>query len=67
MQLVRRDSPPRPLDRINLHLDPDIFEAIDLLRGKRSGNVPRNTWITEAVREKLDRETLVDALPRRHK
>ncbi len=46
----------RTLDRINLRLSGDAFEAIDALRSARPGNISRNTWITEAVEEKLARE-----------
>ena len=55
------DSKPssvRPLDRINLRLPAETFEAIDASRLARVGNVSRNTWITEAVEEKLARERL---------
>jgi len=40
----------------NLRLDPDIWDQIDDERGKRAGSVSRNTWITEAILEKLARE-----------
>jgi len=45
----------RSLDRINLRLSAETFEAIDGARGSRSGSISRNTWITEAVEEKLAR------------
>lgn len=45
----------RTLDRINLRLAPETFEAIDESRGQRAGNISRNTWITEAIEEKLAR------------
>ena len=44
------------LDRINLRLSAETFDAIDACRAQRSGVVSRNTWITEAVEEKLTRE-----------
>lgn len=47
----------RELDRINLRLTAETFERIDSARGRRNGNVSRNTWITEAIAEKLARET----------
>ena len=53
------DSKPssvRSLDRINLRLPAETFGAIDASRLARAGNVSRNTWITEAVEEKLARE-----------
>jgi predicted HicB family RNase H-like nuclease len=46
----------RTLDRINLRLPAATFEAIDELRATRSGQISRNTWITEAVEEKLARD-----------
>jgi hypothetical protein len=46
----------RSLDRINLRLPADTFEAIDAARAGRPGNISRNTWITEAVEEKLARD-----------
>lgn len=48
------------LDRINLRLPNATFEAIDLARATRPGQVSRNTWITEAIEEKLAREALPD-------
>jgi predicted HicB family RNase H-like nuclease len=46
------------LDRINLRLSPEMFESIDSLRAKRPGNVSRNTWIAEAIEERLAREAV---------
>jgi hypothetical protein len=46
----------RTLDRINLRLPAETFEAIDVARGARPGNISRNTWINEAVEEKLARD-----------
>jgi predicted HicB family RNase H-like nuclease len=42
--------------RQNLRLDPEMWERIDLQRTQRAGNISRNTWITEAILEKLLRE-----------
>lgn len=54
------DSPPPSrvcdLDRLNLRLAPEAFAAIDTARAARHGSVSRNTWIAEAVQEKLARE-----------
>lgn len=50
------------LDRINLRLSADRFRAIDAARGKRAGKVSRNTWIAEAIEEKLAREDAEQAL-----
>ena len=46
----------RSLDRINLRLAGDTFAEIDAACAGRPGNVSRNTWIAEAVEEKLARE-----------
>lgn len=46
----------RSLDRINLRLAAETFAAIDAACDARPGNVSRNTWIAEAVQEKLARE-----------
>ncbi|RSU45625.1 hypothetical protein [Sphingomonas sp. S-NIH.Pt15_0812] len=42
--------------RQNLRLDPDLWAGIDRARMKRPGNTSRNTWIAEAIEEKLRRE-----------
>jgi predicted HicB family RNase H-like nuclease len=47
---------PTTLDRINLRLSPETFEQIDSARAARPGHVSRNTWLTEAVEEKLARD-----------
>ena len=64
------DSSPAstPLDRINLRLPPETFAAIDRERAARPGHVSRNTWLTEAVEEKLAREAanLPEVEGRRH-
>ena len=51
-----------PLDRTNLRLPADIFAAIDDACAARPGNVSRNTWIAEAVKEKLARDSGAAAL-----
>lgn len=48
--------PVSTLDRINLRLSPETFRAIDAARERRAGNVSRNTWIAEAIEEKLAEE-----------
>lgn len=48
--------PVSTLDRINLRLSSETFRAIDDARSHRAGNVSRNTWIAEAIEEKLTRE-----------
>ena len=61
-------STPVTLDRLNLRLPGDVFTAIDAARLARPGHVSRNTWLTEAVQEKLAREgwTVSEAVERRH-
>ncbi len=51
-----RSDPPRTLDRLNLRLPPEMFEALDEARGRRVGALSRNTWIMEAIQEKLARD-----------
>lgn len=46
----------RVLGRINLRLSAKTFHAMDMSRGERAGNVSRNTWIAEAIEQKLARE-----------
>lgn len=52
----------RILDRINLRLPGETFNAIDAARSERPGMVSRNTWITEAIQEKLARVRAEDGL-----
>ena len=42
--------------RQSLRLDPEVWTAIDTARLLRAGSISRNTWITEAIVEKLARE-----------
>jgi len=42
--------------RQSLRLAPELWTAIDVARSARAGNVSRNTWITEAILEKITRE-----------
>jgi hypothetical protein len=46
----------KDLDRTSLRLSAETFALIDQARARRAGNVSRNTWIAEAVQEKLARE-----------
>jgi len=50
--------------RQSLRLDPEVWTAIDTARLRRSGSISRNTWITEAIAEKLAREQNIGS-PRR--
>jgi hypothetical protein len=47
--------------RQSLHLDPEVWMAIDAARLRRARGISRNTWITEAIAEKLVREQNNDA------
>ena len=58
---ISKSATVRDLDRINLRLSADTFAAIDSQRADRPGNVSRNTWIAEAVQEKLAREPMAAA------
>ena len=49
----------RSLDRINLRLAAETFADIDAVCAGRPGNVSRNTWIAEAVEEKLARDRVL--------
>lgn len=53
---ISKSTTVRDLDRINLRLSADTFATIDAARADRPGTVSRNTWITEAIAEKLARE-----------
>ncbi|MDR2129481.1 MAG: hypothetical protein LBP52_10525 [Burkholderiaceae bacterium] len=55
MKADRKDSRSSALERINLRLFPKVLEAIDAECSRRAGSVSRNTWITEAVTERLAR------------
>jgi len=43
------------LERFNLRLAPEVLKAIDAECSRRAGSVSRNTWIAEAVTERLAR------------
>lgn len=43
-------------NRFSLRLKKEILDDIDAKRAERPGNISRNTWIAEAVREKLERD-----------
>jgi len=59
-RLARRPKPPEPtrdkLERFTVRLSPQVLAAIDDARDQRAGIVSRNTWITEAVHEKLSKQ-----------
>lgn len=53
-KVAHKDSRDR-LARFSVRLPAEMVEAIDAECSRRAGNVSRNTWITEAVQEKLAR------------
>ena len=55
MKADRKNSRSNALERINLRLSSEVLEAIDAECSRRAGNVSRNTWIIEAVTERLTR------------
>jgi predicted HicB family RNase H-like nuclease len=55
MEANRKDPRSSARERINLRLSPEVLEAIDAECSRRAGSVSRNTWITEAVTERLAR------------
>lgn len=55
MKATHKDLRFSVLKRINLRLASEALKAIDAECSHRAGNVSRNTWITEAVMEKLAR------------
>lgn len=40
----------------SLRLPPKVEDEVDQARRKRPGKISRNTWILEAIQEKLERE-----------
>jgi len=47
------------VQRCNVRLALDVLTAVDAACERRAGTVSRNTWIAEAVSEKLAREERV--------
>jgi metal-responsive CopG/Arc/MetJ family transcriptional regulator len=56
---AKKDDRPRQ----SIRLRPEMWGAIDDARAKRPGVVSRNTWIAEAILEKLAREQDTRAPP----
>lgn len=67
---IMMNNAPKRDDRArqSLRLDAEMWNEIDRARATRMGNISRNTWIAEAVREKLQREAANDrgAAERQH-
>ena len=53
MQLIRKSG---SLVKLNLRLAPEMLKAADALRQNRGGHCQRNTWMAEAIAEKLARD-----------
>lgn len=58
MKTDHKNSRANVLERINLRLSPEVLQAIDAECARRAGSVSRNTWIAEAVTERLARLAL---------
>lgn len=56
MNTQSKQAAVRDFDRLNLRLSAETFARIDAARADRPGSVSRNTWISEAIAEKLARE-----------
>jgi hypothetical protein len=41
----------------NLRVPESLVEQVDTLRKRRTGRISRNTWILEAIEDKIERET----------
>ena len=42
----------------NLRVPESLVTKVDALRKRRTGKISRNTWILEAIEDKVERETL---------
>ena len=42
---------------VNVRVPADLLEQMDELRSKRVGNISRNTWILEAIEDKIELES----------
>jgi predicted HicB family RNase H-like nuclease len=62
MRQKPRRQEPNSLARLNLRLSPMIANAVDSVCAQRTGYVSRNTWILEAIAEKLERENAANPL-----
>ena len=53
---MKNALPAKAKERSNLRVPTEVFAAINAARANRPGSISRNTWITEAIQEKLTRE-----------
>jgi hypothetical protein len=44
---------------VNVRVPIELLTQLDSLRGRRVGKISRNTWILEAIEDKIERETEV--------
>ena len=52
-----KPSPKKPKpSSILVRINPETVSEVDFVRAQRIGNITRNTWMLEAVNEKLERE-----------
>jgi predicted HicB family RNase H-like nuclease len=42
----------------NLRVPESLVEQVDTLRKRRTGKISRNTWILEAIEDKIQRESV---------
>lgn len=61
MDTNRQEDHAQCLQRINLRLSAEALAAIDAECACRVGNVSRNTWIVEAIQERLERLKLSES------
>lgn len=54
--MIAKRHPSEKLDRCNLRLPAQVVRSIDRARAKRPGVLSRNSWIAEAIRDKLSGE-----------
>ena len=67
LQITTSTAKKNDRPRQNVRLHPQMWEAIDDVRTKRPGVVSRNTWIAEAILEKLAREQDIGEPPARNR
>jgi predicted HicB family RNase H-like nuclease len=54
-------APDQEKERIfNLRVPEEVVNKVDMLRKQRTGKISRNTWILEAIEDKIVREGFVE-------
>jgi predicted HicB family RNase H-like nuclease len=52
-------APEENKERIfNLRVPEEIVKKVDAIRKRRTGKISRNTWILEAIEDKIERESV---------